>query len=435
MNLKATQLPLLSIAWFLIGVMLPANLYGEAKRPNIILIFADDIGVSGVSSYGADRFHTPHIDEMAAKGLKFEHAFSAPICGPSRVQTLTGQYGFRTGAMGNGSATRTSPHQITTIAEVLRDAGYATSAVGKWSQLAFVDTERDRKAWGFDDYLIWTGSGAGGDQRYWNPTLQRNGESVTWPEDVYGPDVMHDHIVEFMKQKRDSGQPFFIYYPNPLPHSPRDPTPDSLPDANRRTIYEDQHSYLDKQVKQLIDDVEELGIAEDTLIIFTGDNGSVGGGTVNGRELIGGKGKCNEGGCRVPLIAYWKGVTPVGKITEDLVDFSDFFATFCELTDVPLPTGIMLDSVSFAPQIRGNEGQPREWIFAQIDRKDSNERFIRDANWTLTGDGRLFCSKEALFTEVPADPDDPEANAARNRLQAVLDDFVPAAKSRRRPAL
>jgi len=393
---------------------------GRPHRPNIIFMLADDIGITGVSSYGADRFTTPAIDDLAGSGVRFETAFSAPICGPSRVQALTGRYGFRTGATNNGPASKVDPRKELSIARVLRDAGYATAAVGKWSQLAFVETAELRQAWGFDEMLLWVGAGAEGEQRYWGPTLRRNGEAISWPTTVYGPDAMQDFVVDFMRRKKATGQPFFVYYPNPLPHAPRERTPDSAADVERSQIYPDQVRYLDKQVGRLVASLEKLGLRENTLVVFAGDNGSVGGGTLKGRRIAGGKGSLTEGACRVPLICSWPAVMPAGRVVLDLVDFSDLFPTFCEVAGAELPSDRVIDGRSFAPQLQGKKGSPREWVYGAIEKPEGFHRFVRDANWMLTGAGVLTSTKDAPFTEIRVRSEEPEAIAARHRLQSIL---------------
>ncbi|MBM3884052.1 MAG: hypothetical protein FJ387_30830 [Verrucomicrobia bacterium] len=162
--------------------------------------------------------------------------------------------------------------------------------------------------------------------------------------------------------------------------------------------------------------------------MFTGDNGTARFGAdrsfLNGRRINGQKGTMLEGGARVPLIASWKGTMPAGKVLNDLVDFSDFFATFAELGGAKMPEGVTFDSRSFAPQLRGEKGTPRDWIFAQL----GGKWYVREQGFKLTESGELFDMSDAPFMEkpVPADSASDEAKAARARLQAVLDKLSPA---------
>ncbi len=179
--------------------------------------------------------------------------------------------------------------------------------------------------------------------------------------------------------------------------------------------------------------LDELNLREKTLIVFTGDNGSVPVGTIHGRSVDGHKSQVNEGGSRVPLIANWKGVTPAGRVLKDLVDFSDFYATFAELAGAKLPAGLTFDSHSLAPQLRGEQGRPREWAYVQLGAK----WYVRNDGWKLTEQGELYDMSDAPFAQKLVSPDTQtaEGKAARESLQEVLDKLNPAAgetKTRKR---
>jgi arylsulfatase A len=282
----------LIIALFSCCVLRPAASAAE-RPPNIVFILADDIGLNGIGCYGADRFQgrTPNIDALAANGVRFEQGYSMPTCNPSRCVLMTGRYTFR---YGNKPSFKNEP----SVANVLKQAGYATGMAGKWRQMA--DTPRD---WGFDEYL--TDPEASG--YYWEKTYTKNGETVTTPEPVYYPDVCLEFARDFFKQHRD--QPFFFYYPTHLIHNRIVRTPDSKPDTtDAETLYADMVAYLDQHVGQLAASLESLGLREQTIIVFAGDNGTMrkfGGNnmTIGGRQILGEKATMLEGGSRVPLIA------------------------------------------------------------------------------------------------------------------------------------
>lgn len=185
---------------------------------------------------------------------------------------------------------------------------------------------------------------------------------------------------------------------------------------------------MDKLVGELMTELDRLKLREKTLVIFTGDNGTAKFGeeisTVDGKRISGRKSTMLEGGSRVPLIVNWPGVTPAGKVLKDLTDFSDFFATFTDLGGAELPQGVKLDSHSIAPQIKGETGSPRDWIYVEL----SGNSYVRDARYKLTNGGKLFDLKNAPFEEIPIpdDTSDADALAAKKKLQAVLDDH-PAA--------
>ncbi|MFA6562024.1 MAG: sulfatase-like hydrolase/transferase [Verrucomicrobiia bacterium] len=390
----------------------------DPQKPNILFILSDDYGLDGVSCYGSDRFKgkTPNLDKLAETGARFTQCYSTPLCGPSRCTINTGRYGFRTGGSTNPSAGRPSFKDEPSLARTMKQAGYATGMTGKWRQMG--DTPGD---WGFDEWL--TDPTAGG--WYWRTSYTKNGQLVETKQDVYCPDACMDFTLDFLRRHRE--QPFYFYYPTHLIHGPILRTPDSKGDG-KKDFYDDNVAYLDKQVGQLVAELDKLGLREKTLIVFTGDNGTAKFGAdrsiINGRKINGQKGTVLEGGSRVPLIASWKGTMPAGKVLNDLVDFSDFFATFAELGGAKMPEGVTFDSRSFAPQLRGEKGTPRDWIFVQLGAK----WYVREQGYKLTQSGELFDMSDAPFVEkpVPADSASDDTKAARARLQAVLDKLSPA---------
>lgn len=393
------------------------------RQPNIVFILGDDWGLDDTGCYGSDRHkgRTPNIDALAAGGLRFERCYSAPLCGPTRCEINTGRYAFRTGGLTNQTAGRPKAQDEYPLARILTEAGYDTCHAGKWRQVG--ETPRD---WGFGEYI--TDNTAGG--WYWQKSYIKNGQVVETPEQVYCPDVCHEFAVDFLRRHaaKDSAsaKPFYLSYASHIVHGPILRTPDSKPgETDVATLYNDNVAYLDKQVGALAAEIDKLGLRGNTLIVFATDNGTVGQpGTIGGRQINGVKGSMLEGGARVPLIANWKGVAPAGGVLKDLVDFSDVLPTFAEVAGAKLPPGVTLDGRSFAPQIRGQKGNPREWIYVQLGRR----WYVRDDGWKLNQAGELFDMKDAPFVEqlVAEDAKDEGAVAARKRLQAVLDQLNPA---------
>jgi arylsulfatase A len=391
----------------------------STNRPNIIFILADDLGIGDVGCYGADNYRTPNIDQLARGGIRFTHAYTPSLCGPSRATILTGRYLFRTGATNQDSTGLMKPSVETMMPKVLKPAGYATAAIGKWGQLPLGPAD-----FGFDYYLKFTGSGT-----YWN-TQERgksylvNGEKRPLRDKEYMPDVMHQHVIDFIAKHRD--QPFYIYYSLSHVHAEILPTPDSAPDS--KDIYADNVTYMDKLVGKLVAELDRLKLREKTLIVFFGDNGTAAGhadrAMIGGRRLSGQKGTMLEGGSLEPLIVNWPGTTPAGKVNPDMIDSTDFLPTFAELAGAILPQNTIIDGHSFLPQVRGEKGYPRESIFIQLAR----QWYTREAGWKLNQAGELFDMSSAPFEEklVAADTKDPAANAARKRLQAALDRLNPA---------
>ena len=389
------------------------------QKPNIIFILGDDVGMGDIACSGSDKFKTPNIDKLASTGLRFANAYAEPLCGPSRATILTGRYVFRTGAVNQDQTGLFTPAAETMMPKVLKPAGYVTAMIGKWGQLPLKPDD-----FGFDDYLTFSGSGV-----YWNTqekgkTYVVNGKTVVLHDREYMPDVMHQRLVEFMTKHRD--QPFYVYYSLSHIHAEILPTPDSTPESPN--LYADNIAYMDKLVGKLIDELDRLQLRENTLVIYFGDNGTGNAfaeqATVGGRRLLGAKGSMFEGGSRVPLVVNWPGVTPAGKVSQDLIDSSDFFPTFAELAGAKLPEKVIIDGRSFLPQIRGEKGQPRDWIFIELAR----QWYTLEHGWKLNQAGELYDMSDAPWAEklVPADTTDPAAIAARQRLQAALDQLNPA---------
>lgn len=404
------------------GLTLPATAAPPSK-PNIIFILGDDYGTGELGCYGADNYKTPNIDALARSGLRYTHAYTASLCGPSRALILTGRYAFRTGAVNQDQTGLFTPAAETMTPKLLKPAGYVTSMIGKWGQLPLGPAE-----FGFDDYLKFKGSGV-----YWNTqdkgkTYEVNGKTVELRDKEYLPDLMHQHITDFITKHRD--QPFYIYYSLSHVHAEILPTPDSAPGsvAGSEKVYADNIAYMDKLVGKLIAELDRLKLREKTLLVFMGDNGTANGradrATIGGRRLAGAKGSMLEGGGLVPLIANWPGVTPAGKVTQDFVDATDLLPTFVELAGAKLPEKTIIDGRSFAPQLRGEKGQPREWIYNQL----AKMWYAREAGWKLNEKGELYDMSDAPFAEklVAADTKDPAAIASRKRLQAALDQLNPA---------
>jgi len=392
-----------------------------ANKPNLIFILADDYGLPGVGCYGG-KYKTPNIDALATSGIRFDHCFSAPLCAPSRAMLITGRYPFRTGVLDNSTGPVITPQREFSIAKVIKQAGYVTAVAGKWRQLSHFASREDGQAWGFDEFMIW---GVSYDQdkgeRYWEPRYNHNGQFLSDVKEKYGPDLLHEFAMDFIRRHRDG--PFFLYYPIPLVHRPTLRTPDSAPDTkDEATLYADNINYMDKLLGKLIAELDNLKLREKTLVVFVGDNGSVEQGTLRGRMVDGVKGSMREGGSRVPLIVSQPGTTPAGKVCNDLIDFTDFFPTLAEVTGGKLPAGVKLDGHSFAAQIKGQSGNPRDWIYIQL----FGQRYVRNHHWKLNNDGQFFDMTDAPFREISVSTESsaPDALTARRKFETVLNDLL-----------
>ena len=343
------------------------------SKPNILFIIVDDLGKEWLSCYGAEDIKTPNIDALAEGGMKFHNAYSMGSCSPSRITLLTGKYPCRTGWVGHWDVPRWGvgyfdwkKKENTTFARLMKDLGYATCAAGKWQINDFRVEPQAMKKHGFDDWAMWTGFETGNppsDKRYQDPYINTPESGSKTYADKFGPDLYTNCLIEFMRKHKD--EPMCLYYPMPLLHAPFVPTPDA-PDAKKRDEqFKAMLLYVDKMVGQLVSELDQLGIRERTIIIFTSDNGTDKKvtGTRNGQPVIGGKGSSSEDGVNAPFIVNGPGMVPAGIETDALTDLSDMLPTFVELGGGQVPEGI--DGQSIAPLILGKEhDSSRDWIMA-----------------------------------------------------------------------
>ena len=343
--------------------MLPAFFLAAAFAAdgpiNVVLIMADDVGYECFGAYGSKQYKTPRLDRMADSGVKFTHCYSTPLCTPSRVALMTGKSNARNytdfGALAPGEYT---------FADLFREAGYATAVAGKW-QLQGNDRSAGIPAGhGFDTHCLWN-TPITERRRFWNPSLDRNGKLMEVEEDDYGPDIFTDFLLDFIAANRQ--RPFFAYYPMALVHTPFVPTPDSA-DRDSKDIqrnFEDMVAYTDKIVGRFEDKLEELGLLEKTLVIFTADNGSHHNlsSVLDGRRIRGDKGAPTDAGTHVPLFVRMPGTVPGGRVLDDLIDFTDFLPTLADAAGLRPAHNPQLDGRSFWPQLKGEAGKPRVWHY------------------------------------------------------------------------
>lgn len=429
--------PILSclVAW----VLLSRGLASAAEpRPNFVVILADDLGIECLSTYGGKSHATPNIDKLRSQGMQFSHCFSNPFCSPSRASLLTGRYPFKNGLKEVLHSNRQkdiylSPEQPG-FARQLKSAGYATAISGKW-HVSLLHQHNTINAFGFEQYQVWQIFDQEGHKRrrFWTPHLNRNGNLIANEiKTRYGPDLDREFLVDFIQHNAELKKPFFAYLTTCLPHYPWEPTPDSKrqgyvapgPEhSGDPTYFPEMISYLDKQVGEVLKSLDDLGIAGNTVVMFLADNGTDRNLTNQwgeGHSIRGGKGTMTDRGTRVPLIVRWPGRIEPGSECGDLVDFSDFFPTWCELAGASLPQE-KLHGRSFAPQLLGKQGDPRDWVHIQ----DKTQRSVRSREYILTQSGK--------FSPVTQLPDDPapaiehelteKEQAARKMLEAAFHDL------------
>ena len=372
----------------------------NAKRPNVVLIVADDMGYGDFGCFNDGVVRTPSLDRLVREGTCFRQHYSAsPICAPARAALLTGRYPHRTGAV--------TQHEIhgldrialreVTIADAFRSAGYATSLVGKWHNGTF-DRRFEPNARGFEEF---TGF-CGGWSDYYRYHLRRN-ETSTPSDGRYLTDLLADEAVDFIERNRRG--PFFLYLPFSAPHSPFQARDEWIAPYRERgldrivaTTYA-MIERMDTGIGRILETIDRLGLGENTIVAFTSDNGPAffnppymleeGEPTFNERfnaGLRGSKGWIYEGGIRVPMVLRWAGTIQEDRLADDLAHFTDWMPTLLSLAGVAKPRGPRLDGRDLSPLLCGGAlvEEPRrfwQWNFYWPD--VGTNAAVRDGDWKL----------------------------------------------------
>ena len=389
---------------------------------------ADDLGYECIAANGGESYRTPQLDRLASSGVRFTQCHVQPLCTPTRVQLMTGQYNIR-----NYVNFGTLPRKEITFAKLLKEAGYATGICGKW-QLG-IEPESPQH-FGFDEACLWHHTRRVA--RYANPGLDYNGKPKDFSQGEYGPDLINEFALDFVTRHRD--RPFLLYYPMMLTHNPFQPTPDSA-DWDPATTGEDAKqdpkyfgemvTYMDKLVGRLVAKLEELKICENTLVIFIGDNGTNTGITskFQGKVYRGGKGTTTARGTHVPLIVHWPAVIKTAKVDNSLISSVDLMPTICAAAGVACPG---VDGVSFLPQLRGEAAAGREWLYSWYSPRQQKNLTVRefafDHDYKLYRTGELYDLRTDSAEQKPLDRGALPKEAANKlgKLQSVLDRFADA---------
>jgi len=443
--LQRLVIPVVWAAQVLAAGLLPA---AATARPNIVLLLADDLGYRDLGCFGSTAVETPHLDRLAAEGLKLTDFYAASaVCTPTRASILTGRYPLRFDIRQHfRDIDRFLPTSATTIAELLRDAGYATAHVGKWHLGGLhVDPAGRRstdqpgpRQHGFEHFQTQIEQQPlrgrmGADRtlfRQGGTVLLRDGERVG-PEDPASAkhltDANGDFCVELIERFAASGQPFFLNCWWLVPHKPYEPAPEPHWSATAAPgITDDQHRFrsmvrhMDANVGKILAALDRSGITENTLVLFTSDNGAAFEGDVG--TLKGGKTDLHDGGLRVPLIARWPGRVPAGRQSDAFGHTNDLLPTCCAAAGVPLPDDLPGDGLNLLPHLTGSPPpawQQRGAVYWQLDLYKRMQRHepkpkpyatevARLGRWKLLArDGEPV----ELF-DIEADPDE-----ARNLLK------------------
>lgn len=404
-------------------------------KPNIVFIMADDMGYECSGVYGG-TYDTPNIDAMAERGIKFNYAYSQPLSTPSRVEVMTGRYNYK-----NYCAFGFMNQDQHTFGNLARMAGYRTAIVGKWQLGANGDLPDH---FGFDRHCLWqlrykvTPEA----ERYASALIEADGEIAPKTADTYGPDIFADYIEDFIGENRD--RPFFLYYPMVLIHNPFVTTPDSpewASDPETRHRSDTSHfrgmvEYCDKNLGRVIQALKDNGVYDNTLVIFTGDNGTnknIITRMKDGSTIRGGKSTPTDAGTHVALLATFGDRQLSPRECDDLIDFTDIMPTMAQAMGIRIPREWDTDGRSFLPRITGGWAHPRRWVFCHYDAffkgvgipNDNARRYIRDHRFKLYSTGEFYDIESDVLEQVNILPGEGSriAERSRRRLQRALRRF------------
>ena len=369
------------------------------RKPNIVYILADDLGYAEVGCYGQKKIKTPNIDKLAVEGMKFTQHYSGnPVCAPSRCTLMTGLHTGHSQVRGNKQVGGQEGWKLgstiggqwpleegtVTVAKILKDAGYATGAFGKWG-LGRVGTTGEPAKQGFDRFY---GYNCQRQAHTFYPNHLWSDNKIEWieankngKEEIYSHDLIAEQALKFVKANKD--KPFFLYVPFTIPHVALQVPEDSLaeykgkwpdppydgkkgyiPHEHPRACYAGMVTRMDKDVGRIMSLLEDLGLADNTLVIFTSDNGPTYAGGADSAffesagPLRGLKGSVYEGGIRVPFIARWPGKIKPGSETNHVSAFWDFLPTACEIIGAEPPADI--DGISYLPTLLGKRRKQKQ---------------------------------------------------------------------------
>ena len=371
------------------------------KRPNIVLILADDIGFEEFGVYKVKKnkpSNTPNIDALAEQGVAFKTAYAQSICGPSRSMIYSGNYAMNTGAYDNKLAYKPGMKRINkdldrlpNFVKVLHDAGYTTLVSGKWHNPAGGTLGVHNELLGVDEYMVYnsqpssvkklTGIDLKPDEnwetaaiskqpilsRYWKPQYVKNGKLLETTMKDYGPDLLSDYVCDFIKRKAKSDQPFLAFYPMVLAHSSHCVTPidvkngdkpsnvhERMADPKGKRYFLNQVAYADQLVQKIWNTIQEQGIADETIFIFTSDNGTT----------ASAKSKGVEYGVHIPFVVTGAGIKQRG-MTDELTDFTDVLPTLAAFAETKVPSKYNVDGVNIKPFLTGKSNETKPVIYAQ----------------------------------------------------------------------
>ncbi len=428
------------------------------RPPNIVFLFADDLGYGDLGCYGQKKIKTPNLDRLAAEGIRFTQAYAgSTVCAPSRCTLMTGLHTGHCRTRGNGGTAvpkgnvPLGPDDIC-VAELLKKAGYRTALVGKWGLGEEASTGIPTKK-GFDHFFgylnqhhahnyypdfLWLG-----EKKFALDNPQSKNDNVAEKFNVYAPDVLRDDALKFMEANK--AKPFFLYFSTTIPHANNEKTrslgegnevPTDSPYSNEDWPQAEKNkaamiTRMDADVGQILDKLKELGLEKNTVVIFTSDNGPHREGG-NKPEFFQSSGPFRgikrdlyDGGIRMPAIIRWPGVTKPGTISDHIWAFWDFLPTACELAGIESPKG--LDGISFAPTITGKgEQKTHEYLYWEF-HEGGFKQAVRHGNWKAI---RLAPGRPLELYDITKDPGETNNIAASNPdVVAKIEQFLKSGRT------
>lgn len=393
---------MLRLCAFFVAVLVGGHALAAPAKPNVVFILADDLGIGDLGCYGQEKIRTPNIDRLASEGMRFTQHYSGnSVCAPSRCALMTGKHMGHAVVRNNGQRAPKSegqtpmPADTATVAQLMKKAGYTTGLIGKWG-LGMPEDKSSPLNFGFDCYYGYLCQGVA--HTFYPPYLWRNDKKEMLPGNppydvsmggviepkgqVYSHDLMADDALRWVREQKD--KPFFLYLAFTIPHLSLQVPDDSLAEyrakgwpetpftntkhyANNDTphaAYAGMITRMDRDIGRLLALLKELGVDDNTLVIFSSDNGAVF--KLSGTDpaffkstggFRGFKQDLYEGGIRTPFLARWPGRIKAGSVSDHVSAFWDFLPTMAELTGVPAPEGI--DGISYLPTLLGQPGQKK----------------------------------------------------------------------------
>jgi len=392
---------------FLLLLAMGTNVSAAERKPNIIFILSDDIAQGDLGCYGQKLIRTPNLDRMAAEGMRFEQAYcGTSVCAPSRASLMTGLHmghcPIRANREIQPEGQMPLPAETTTVAQVLKANGYATATVGKWGMGMF-DTTGSPFRKGMDRFFGYNCQRHA--HSYFPTYLYDNDKRIELPGNdgksigkTYAQNLIQDAAVRFIRTNKE--QPFFLFYAITLPHGRHEI--DSLGQyADKdwtplQKAYAAMVSRVDSDVGAILDLLKELGIEKDTLVMFSGDNGSSFNPTSEigrhfdqtlGGKLRGYKRGMYEGALRQAALARWPGTMPAGRVSDEPWAFWDFFPTAVELAGAKMPEGVKVDGKSLASFLKGGEAPRRDYFYWELHEGNKSIQAVRFGDWKAVRNG------------------------------------------------